>query len=67
MKSSNDTSREPRFHDPNGDLTALLSEWGDLCARCMDKVDTFTRERPVASLAIAIFAGTFLGSLFRRR
>jgi len=67
MKSSNDTPRETRFHDPNGDLTALLSEWGDLCHRCFDKVESFTRERPMASLAIAIFAGTFLGSLFRRR
>lgn len=67
MKSPNDAPREPRFHDPNGDLTALLSEWGDLCHRCLDEVDSFTRKRPVASLAIAIFAGTFLGSLFRRR
>ena len=67
MKSSNDTPREPRFHDRNGDLTALPSEWGDLCDRCFDKVDSFTREHPAASLAIAVFAGTFLGSCFRRR
>lgn len=66
MTRPKDLPHEPRYRDPDEQLTVLLSEWRDLCRRCLEEAEDFTRERPAASLAIAFFAGTFIVSLFRR-
>ena len=67
MTYPNDFPHQPRYRDPDDPLNALLSEWRDLCRRCLDEAESFTRERPAAGLAIAFFAGTFFVSFFRRR
>jgi hypothetical protein len=66
MTCPKDVPHEPRHRPPDEQLTALLTEWRDLCRRCLNEVEGFTRERPAASLAIAFFAGSFIVSFFRR-
>ena len=67
MTVPNETPHEPRFRDGEPDLNLLLSEWRDVCHRCLDEVEQFTQERPAVGLAVAFFAGTFFGSFLRRR
>ena len=49
------------------DFGQLLTEWRGLFSHCVSETEKFTREKPVAGLAIAFLAGTVLSSLWRKR
>lgn len=61
---------EPGGPDPKPggeEYRRLLTEWRKLISHGIDEVEIFTKEKPLVGLAAAFFAGTLLGSIWRRR
>lgn len=52
---------------PREALAALLRDWRELLARCVEEAERFTREKPSAGLAGAFVAGLLAGGFLRRR
>lgn len=59
--------REPRIRFESSDLNELLEGLQALGRDSLASAENVLRKRPVESLFVAFFVGTFLGALWRRR
>jgi hypothetical protein len=62
-----DSSETPSQEPFRESASRLIADWRVILSRLVEEAETFTREKPGVGLAAALFAGTLLGSFFRRR